>query len=286
KWFAHRVGAAEGESDLILRNNADGKETKFPGGGGFGLMSFSLDSKWLGFTYAPPTKSGGKDATPPGTARPKAKVVLVNLGSGEKTEIEGASSFRFNGEAVTHVAFRKVSEGAAAPSTPTAPTGPFVIPVPTTPSGGSDLVLRELATGTDFVLGNVADYDFDKKGNWLVTLIDASGQIGNGVRLRDMKTGMEYPVETGKASYRGLAWNEENTAFTVTKAVEDTGYEGKWVSIVGFTDIGPKPTRTAYDPKDDKDFPKDMGISTARPVSWTDGLDGFTFGIAERKKKA
>src|SRR5262249_47494953 len=89
----------------------------------------------------------------------------------------------------------------------------------------------------------------------------------------------------GKASYRGLAWNEENTAFTVTKAVEDAGYEGKWVSVVGFTDIGPKPTRTAYDPKDDKDFPKDMAISTARPVSWTDGLDGFTFGIPERKKK-
>jgi dipeptidyl aminopeptidase/acylaminoacyl peptidase len=282
KWFAHRVGAAEGESDLILRNNADGKETKFPGGGGFGLMSFSLDSKWLAFSYSPPTKSGGGGMTPPGAPRPKAKVVLVNLGSGEKTEIEGASSFRFNGEAVTHVAFRKITE---APAAPAAPAGlPIGIPLPTTTSGGSDLVLRDLATGIDFVLGNVADYDFDKKGNWLVTVIDASGQIGNGVHLRDMKTGAEYPVEAGKAAYRGLAWNDETTAFTVTKAVDDTGYEGKWVSIVGFNDLGPKPTKTVYDPKDDKDFPKDMAISTGRGASWTDSLDGFTFGIAERKK--
>jgi dipeptidyl aminopeptidase/acylaminoacyl peptidase len=219
--------------------------------------------------------------TPPAAPRPKAKVVLVNLGSGEKTEIEGASSFRFNGEAATHLAFRKITEAA----TPTpAPTGPLGITIPTPTASGSDLVLRELATGTDFVLGNVADYEFDKKGNWLATVIDASGQIGNGVHLRDMKTGAEYPVESGKAAYRGLSFNDETTAFTVTKAVDDTGYEGKWVSIIGFTDLGPKPTKTVYDPKDDKDFPKDMAISAGRGASWTDGLDGFTFGIAERKK--
>ena len=284
KWFAHRVGAAEGESDLILRNGADGKETKFPGGGGFGLMSFSLDSKWFGFTYSPPTKTGGVAALL-GAARPKSKVVLVNLGTGEKTEIEGASSFRFNGEAVTHVAFRKVVESAAATAAPTGSAAPTGAPAPAASSAsGSDLVLRELATGVDFVLGNVADYEFDKKGNWLVTVIDASGQIGNGVHLRDMKTGAEYPVEAGKAGYRGLAFNDETTAFTVTKAVDDTGYERKWVSVVGFTDLGPKPTKTVYDPKDDKDFPKDMAISPGRGASWTEALDGFTFGIAERKK--
>ena len=146
-------------------------------------------------------------------------------------------------------------------------------------------MLRDLATGTDFVLGNVGDFDFDKKGDWLVSTIDASGQIGNGVRLRDMKTGAEYPVETGKAAYRSLSWNEENTAFTVTKAVEDAGYEGKWISIIGFTDLGPKPAKTVYDPKDDKDFPKDMAISAGRGAAWTDSLDGFTFAITEHKKK-
>ena len=66
KWFAHRVGPNEGESDLILRNNSDGKETKFPGGGGFGQMQFSHDSKWFGFSYTPYTKAG---TTPPARDR-------------------------------------------------------------------------------------------------------------------------------------------------------------------------------------------------------------------------
>jgi dipeptidyl aminopeptidase/acylaminoacyl peptidase len=284
KWFTHRVGAAaEGDSDLILRNVADGKETKFPGGGGFGQTTFSLDSKWLAFTYTPPTK-GGPMGAPPGIPRGKAKLVLVNLASGEKTEIEGASSFRFNGEAATHIAYRKITEPTAAPSLPTGPGAPTVPAAPpVTPPAGSDLVLRDLATGTDFVLGNVADYDFDKKGEWLVTVIDASGQIGNGIHLRDMKTGAVHPIETGKAGYRGLSWNEDTTAFTVTKGTDDPAYEGKAVSVIGFTDLGPKPTKTVYDPKADEGFPKDMGISGS--ASWTEALDGFTFNISERKKK-
>lgn len=284
KWFAHRVGAGEGETDLILRNLGDGKETKFPGGTGFGVSQFSLDGKWFAFTYAPPTKGGA-----PGAPRPKSKLVLVNLASGEKTEIEGGGQFRFNGEAATHIAYRKVAEAPAAPGGPTPPGAPTVPTVPTAPTApapahtGTDLVLRDLAAGTDFVLGNVSEYDFDKKGEWLVTVIDAAGQIGNGVHLRDVRTGAVHAIETGKAGYRGLSWNEESTAFVVTKQTDDAGHETKWQSVVGFTDLGPKPTKTVYDPKDDKDFPKDMAISGG--AGWTDALDGFTFNIAARKKK-
>jgi acetyl esterase/lipase len=280
KWFAYRVGATEGESDVVLRNCADGKETKFSGGGAFGSVVFSLDSKWCAFTAAPVTRSGTGSTPPP--ARGKAKVVLVNLATGEKTEIEGAGTFRFNGEAATHLVYRKATDSPAAPTGPPIPGIGAIPPVPV-PTGGSDLVLRDLATGTDFVLGNVAEYDFNKKGQWLVTLIDATGQIGNGVHLRDMKTGAVHAIETGKATYRGLVWNEESNAFTVTKGTEDPAYENKALSVIGFADLGPKPTKTAYDPKDDKDFPRDMVISGG--AAWTDALDGFTFNIATHKKK-
>ncbi len=275
KWFAHRAGPSVGETEIVLRSIADGKETKFPGGGGFGQLMFSLDSKWFAFSYTPPAKSAA--------GAPKAKVVLVNLATGAKTELEGAASFRFSGEAATHLAYRKAGDGPAAPM---GPPGPGMPPpaLTTATTGGSDLVLRELATGTDFVLGNVAEFDFDKKGAWLVTLVDAAGQIGNGVHLRDMKTGVVHAIENGKATYRGLNWNEERTAFTVTRGVEDPDHAEKWVTVIGFTDLGAKPIKTAFDPKEDKDFPKDMGISGT--AAWTDALDGFTFSIAERKKKS
>ena len=262
KWFAHRVGAAEGEADLFLRNLSDGRETKFPGGSGFGTTAFSLDSKWFAFTYSPPAKGGSKGG--------KAKVVLVNLANGEKTEIEGASSVRFNGEAATHAAFRKVPDAAGGPSG--SPS-----------SSGSDLVLRDLATGTDLVLGNVSEFAFTKKGDWLVTIIDASGQLGNGVHLREMRTGLVYPIESGKAKYRSISWDDATAAFAVTKETEGTGADSKSVAVVGFTDLGPKPKKTVYDPKGDKSFPADMVITGA--AEWTDALDGFTFSITKRKPK-
>ncbi len=277
KWFAHRVGPAEGDGDVILRDLASGKETKFPGGGGFGSQAFSLDSKWFAFSYSPPAPKGPF----PGT-RAKAKIVLVNLASGEKSEIEG-TSFRFNGELSSHLVYRKVIDAPQpTPTGPPAPGAPQPAPA-APPAPNTDLVLRDLTAGTDFVLGNVPEYDFDKSGVHLVMLIDAAGQIGNGVQLRDMKTGTTTVLETAKAGYRSLSFNEDTTAFTVLKSVDDAGYEGKAVSIIGFTDVGPKAAKTVYDPKADKTFPADMGISGS--VAWTDSLDGFSFTIAERKKK-
>jgi dipeptidyl aminopeptidase/acylaminoacyl peptidase len=281
KWFAHRVAPTEGEGDVILRSIADGKETKFPGGGGFGGLEFSFDSKWLAFTVtsAPPRR--GLPAPGP---RPKPKVVLVKLDNGEKTEFEGMQSFQFSGEAATHLAFRKASEAPATPPTGAPPTGLPPTPQPAS-TGGSDLVLRELASGAELVFGNVAEYSFDKSGNWLVMVIDASSQIGNGVQLRDMKTGTVVPLDTAKATYRNLTWNRDRDAFTLLKGTEDKNLEGKWHSILGISNLGDKPTKTVYGPKGDPYFPKGFGISTNRPALWTDDLSTITFGIAEQKVK-
>jgi dienelactone hydrolase len=282
KWFAHRVAPAEGDGEVILRSIADGKETRFPGGGGVGSLEFSFDSKWLTFTVAPaPPKPGAPPAPGP---RPKSKVVLVNLANGEKTEFEGMQSFQFSGEAATHLAMRKAPEAPSATPPSGPPMGPP--PAPIAPSAsGADLVLRELASGAELVFGNVSEFSFDKKGNWLVMLIDASGQIGNGVQLRDMKSGAVVPIETAKATYTNLAWNRDRNAFSAIKGVEDKGVEGKWHSIVAFSDLGPKPTKVGYDPKGDAAFPQGFGISTNRPAVWNEDLTAITFGIAEQKAK-
>lgn len=276
KWFAYRVAPVEGEGDVILQSISDGKETKLPGGAGNGSLEFSFDSKWFAFTVSPvPLKPGMPSPGP----RSKPKVVLVNLANGEKTEFEGMQSFQFSGEAATHLAFRKAPEVPVVP-----PTGPPAVPV--TPSAtGSDLVLRELASGAELVFGNVSDFSFDKPGNWLVMLIDASSQIGNGVQLRDMKTAAIVPLDTAKATYSSLSWNKDRNAFALFKGVDDKSVEGKWNTLLGVSDLGSKPTKTVYDPKGDATFPKDFGINASRPALWTDDLSTIIFGISEQKAK-
>ena len=53
---------------------------------------------------------------PPGGTRPKPKLVLVNLVTMEKTEIEGAAGFQFAGESSTHIAYRKAGDSSPAPT--------------------------------------------------------------------------------------------------------------------------------------------------------------------------
>ncbi len=48
-------------------------------------------------------------------------------------------------------------------------------------------------------------------GDRLAWTIDAEDKIGNGISVRDMKTGNVMPIDSGKASYEKAAWNEEAT---------------------------------------------------------------------------
>lgn len=288
-WFACRIGPRQGDGEVILRDVKTGKETKFPGGGsggglgagfggGGGVVQFSFDSKWLAFTVTPFTKPG----SPPPANPPKPKVVLVKLGTNEKTEFEGMSGFQFNGELATHIGLRKAAERSESPTTT---GGTPVAGPPSPPARNTDLLLRELATGNEILLGNVAEASTDKSGRWMIMLIDAAGQIGNGIHLRDMTNGTVTVLESDKATYRNISWHDEEPAFALLKSIENKDYEAKWNTLLAFSKVHEKPAKSAYNPADDKDFPEDMGISTNRTPSWTHDLSAVSFGISEQKKK-
>nr|MBA3295669.1 PD40 domain-containing protein [Acidobacteriota bacterium] len=102
QWFAWRVAPQEGDAELVVRNIASGKETKFtlgeasaPGGGAappppaFAVVaasgpSFSDDSKWIAFNTNPPRTEAQRLRR---QRRPvQGGVTLVNLATGEKKE--------------------------------------------------------------------------------------------------------------------------------------------------------------------------------------------------------
>ena len=64
-----------------------------------------------------------------------------------------------------------------------------------------DLILRDLKTGSELTIGNVSEFGFNKSGRYLAMVIDAADQIGNGIQIRDMQTGVIMPLETNTAFY-------------------------------------------------------------------------------------
>lgn len=302
EWFAYRIGPTEGDSEVIIRQTKGDKEFKFSVGeipqapAIFGpgdlanlpitgpAVAFSSDGKYAVFTMFP---SRTEAAMLKKQRKPiQNKVGIVNLASGEKSEIAKVRRFTLSGENGGWIAMAKYGPEAPAGAPPAAP------PTGGTPARddrpkGSDLILRELSSGQEINIGNVADFAFDKKGRYLAWTIDAQDKSGNGVALRDMDTGVIRPLDAdSKAVYSRLTWTEEGNGLSALKGTDDKAYEDKLYSVIAFKDFGPNgPQKTVFNPADNVDFPIGMTVSANRAPTWTKDLSGLLFGINKAKKK-
>jgi dipeptidyl aminopeptidase/acylaminoacyl peptidase len=304
EWFGYRIAPSEGDAEVILRNLKTGKELKFPigdpsatappitatpgppepssAGPAGASLSFSADGKWAAFQVFPNAREAKRLKS---TRRPvQTKVALIELPTGKKTEFDKTRRFAFSGDKATAIALHRYGPDTAPGAPPTLPpTGAGATP-PERPTG-SDLLLYDLATGDELNIGNVSDFAFNKSGDWLAWVIDATDKAGNGVALRNMTNGAVLPLDHAQANYRSLAWNVKGDAFTVLRGVDDKAWEDKLYSVVAFKDLGAKPAKVVFDPKEDKTFPVGMSVAATRPAAWREDLSALTFGIHELRPK-
>ncbi|HWP55000.1 MAG TPA: prolyl oligopeptidase family serine peptidase [Pyrinomonadaceae bacterium] len=303
EWFAYRMGPAEGDSEVIIRQTKGDKEFKFSVGeipqppAIFGpgdlanlpvtgpAVAFSSDGKYAVFTMFP---SRSEAAQLKKQRKPiQNKVGIVNLGTGEKIEIAKVRRFTLSGENGGWIAMHKYGPDAPAGAPPTAPPAAGAGPARDDRPKGSDLILRELSSGQEINIGNVADFAFDKKGRYLAWTIDAQDKAGNGVAIREMENGAIRPLDNdSKAVYSRLTWTEEGNGLTALKGIDDKAYEDKLYSVLGFKDFGPGgPQKTVFNPMENVEFPIGMTVSPNRSATWTKDLSALLFGINKAKKK-
>jgi dipeptidyl aminopeptidase/acylaminoacyl peptidase len=285
RWFAYRVAPLQGDSEVIVRSTAGGQEYKFPVGEGAGPMTFSDDSQWLAISVSL-TRAEAEAARR--ARRPaQTSALIVNLATGDKVSIPKIRRFAFAGEMGGWIGLHRygadAAPGAAAPAGGRAGGAPADGPAPRdTRPRGTDLILRELKTGTEINVGNVSEFNFNKSGKFLALVIDATDQAGNGLQIRDMSTGTITSLDTDKAFYERMAWTTEGDALTMLKGADDRQFRERLFSVVGFTGFGSgAPKKVVYDPKQDKAFPADMSVSGNRTPTWNDDRSAMIFGISE-----
>ncbi len=313
QWFAYRISPGEGDAQVVVKRARGGdKELKFdvgelpqPGAGGGGRggdpgagatasLDFSEDSKWVALTTYPSRREAQRLRR---LRRPvQSGVTIVNLATSEKREYPRIRRFAFSGDASTWIALQRqpaqaagaagAAEGRGAGAGGGAPApGGAAGAAPDRPRG-TDLILRELASGQELSVGNVADFTFSKDGNLLAWAIDAQDKIGNGVQLRDMTRGTVAVLDSGTATYERLVWTEKGDGLSLLKGSDDRALRDKRYAVLGFTGLGAgAPQKVAYDPDTDKSFPAGMTISPNRNPQWTDDLQALTFGIHTPRKR-
>ena len=200
----------------------------------------------------------------------QTSVRVVNLETGAEAEYPKVRRFAFSGESSVALALHRYAPEGGGKDKPE----------------GADLIVRDLASGTDLTIGGVSEFAFDKPGLRLAWTIDVEERIGNGVSVRDLKNGTVTPLDSGKARYEKPTWNEAGDGLAVLKGTEDKAYEDGRYAVIGITDFGGvAPRKVVYDPSKDASFPEEMTISANRAPEWTEDRSGLIFGIAALKPK-
>lgn len=274
KWFAYCLRPVKGDSEIIIKSTTGPKEYKFPVGqfsaySANGNIAFAKDSQWVAYKVFPTEKEAKKaDKT---KKKKYNKVELLNLKTGNKETFEKTKSFSFSNENPCWIALHKY---------------PLESDGKKDKRKGSDLILVELATSKKFNIGNVAEFGFNKSGQWLSWTIDAADKTGNGIMLKNLNSGQVLSLDTGKFNYTKLTWTEKGNALAVLKGKEDDNYEDQLYQLVGFKNFSLKSSqKVLFDPAKDKTFPAKMSISPDRAPLWTDDLSAILFGIREIKEK-
>ncbi len=284
QWFAYRLAPLEGDSEVVVRSTTGSQEYTFPVGASASAMSFSDDSRWIAIGTSLTTAEA--EAARRARRPVQNGVTIINLSNGETVEIPKIRRFAFSGELSTWIALDRYGAdtggAAAAPAGGRGGAAPAANAPRDTRPRGTDLILRELQTGTEINVGNVSEFGFNKSGKYLALVIDAADQAGNGLQIRDMTTGTITSLETDKAFYERMSWAIEGDALTMLKGTDDRQFRERLYSVVGFTGFGSgTPKKTVFDPKQDKTFPEGMAVSGNRTPTWNDDRTAMIFGIAD-----
>ncbi len=244
-WITYVYSLREKDDTLYVKNLVNDKIYQIPLGSG---PKFSDDSRWVAYTLNKPQKEKKKlqkDKKPV----PK-KAELLNLTTGEKYAVDNMSSFTFS-KASNYLAVKKSKSD------------------PKAKHKGTNLLLRNLKTGMNELLGGVSEFSFNKPGTKLAYLIEVPDTSANGAHLIDLNTGVRKPLDSGRALYSRLTWDEEGVVLAVLRGLKDKKKKNRDNLLLAFTGLDlRRPKRHQYDPAKAGDFPKDMVISEKGTRLW------------------
>jgi dipeptidyl aminopeptidase/acylaminoacyl peptidase len=272
RWLAYGIVRTDGEEELRLRMLAtEATETLTHGA----RPRFSNDGKWLVFTIGvsaaerekmektAKTKDSTKESTKDSV---KTKLGLRNLVGGEPATIDDISNATFSDDGKFLVMRRFPAKGRE--------------------STGSDIVVRDLATGIDTSFGNVASYAFNDQGTLLALAIDAEGKVGNGIQVYDTSTGLLRTLESANAKYTALTWRRDAADLAALRENDHTKDEDASFVAVAWRDLKqPKPKKATYDFAKDEKFPKEHRVVDFADLRWSDDGQTLFFGIKAWENK-
>lgn len=260
-WLCYSVRRVDGTYELRLHDRRGDEEPMILECGSRG--TFSDDGTW--FAYSIGVSPEEEEKLEKQKKPVRNQLGLIDLSSGEKTEIDEIASFDFSadGRAIVMRAYGK--PGA---------------------EGGNDVVVRDLANGSDLHFGQVTEDRWSDVGSWLAMCVEVPGGKGNAVRLYEVDSGVIRVLESSDKNYRGLSWREDALDLAVLREHEHEKEEDASHDILAWTGVDDRgATQRTFAHLEREAFPGDFYVARERSLEWGAGGTSVFFGIREWKNK-
>ena len=280
RWMAYILAPNEGDAEFVVRGTAAGeKETRIAIGeapaAGFGAatnVAISGNNRWAAYTVYPKAEDAKKARKDRRTL--PTKVGVIELATGTKREFDRVRSFRFAGDHSNLIALQLMPPDAPVGAAGASAAAPAA-------AGGSVVMLVDMTGGAPITLASVGEFAFDESGNQFAYTVDQRDQMGNGVQVRDMTTGVVRALDGEKALYRRLTWADSGDALAVVRSVADSVLKDTLSTVLGWAHVGSRTPTTVTINEKSAGVTANAVISADRAPKWNDAQTVLYFGLRE-----
>lgn len=253
-WLAYQITVQEDNDTVYVSNRASGKTYKLEFASN---PEFSRNNQWIAYRIGLPFKDAEKlrDQSKP----IEYKMGLLNVGTGKKEVVQNISRFLFsrNGK------FLAV----------------YLMPAKESRDRGSVLLVKNLEDGTTRTIGNVTDFSFNKKSDYLAYIIEAANSAGNTVELYNLSNHTIKVIASDTTKFSKLTWQKEGDGLAFYRSYRKDGFEEDNAMVYAYTGLYKAPVLKTLDPQTAKGFPAGMRIYTGSALTVSNDMTTVFFGL-------
>jgi len=331
QWLVYALTPQDGDGELVALNLKMNKEYRAARGRGAVL---TVDAKFVVFTIAPvkaEVDQAKKDKKKP-EEQPKSGLGIMDLATGQVTVVDRVKSFKAPEESGACVAYllepplkkpdekKEPEKKEEAKKEPEAkPEVKAEIKPEAKPAAkpeekkaeeskkeekkkepGTQLVVRELATGKETKIAEVVEYAWNKPGSWLAYGVSSKTPENDGAFALEAATGKTVALLKGLGNYKNLTFDEKGAQLAFTSDRDDYKSEKSASKLYYWTPAPGQPAPAVKEKKPAapsvpgaalelvpalaKGFPAGMAVSENRQLQFSKDGGRLFFGIAAAPK--
>ncbi|MGK7369869.1 MAG: hypothetical protein ACNS64_06610, partial [Candidatus Halalkalibacterium sp. M3_1C_030] len=261
-WFAYNISLVDGDGWLMIKKVGSDStgEHKFMHGIN---AEFSENNRWAAFQIG--VSEDKQEKLEEQKKKVKYKLGLMNLSTAKVDTFENIQSFEFS-DTGSHLVMTKYKPEDQK-------------------SGGNDLLVYDLNTRQNQLIGNVSEHAFNDKGTLLAVAIDALEKLGNGVQLLNLENRSMTVLQSDTADFKDLTWSEEENALAFLKSEPNEDYEDKTHRIYAYQNLPGTMQPKVFNQAEYNSFPEAHRVVDYRDLQWSEDRATLFLGIKKWEKK-